>query len=292
MHAIFFHMDDFAIPIGHLPRRFPTALRVGGIGYIGNKAYWMRTRFPTYNFSFILSGGGEYGRGKACWPVRAPCVITQYPNTYVEYGPSGKWKTWEEFYIIYYRDMLPTLQKMGFMQDKRIGWYIGDSGPTRLRLAELRALMEKGRGEGFTDRIDRICEAMILDSILAQTRESVEPERQVVQEIRDHVTEHFLEAHDFEVLARKRGLSPSTFRRYWRQQVAVPPAKFVMKLRIQEACRLLVETRLRVGEIAYRLQFRDPLYFSRRFHLETGLGALEYRRRHHSPLSLARPEPA
>jgi AraC-like DNA-binding protein len=58
-----------------------------------------------------------------------------------------------------------------------------------------------------------------------------------------------------------------------------------MRLKIEEACRLLVETRKKVGEIAEVLGFSDPLYFSRRFRLETGVTAAEYRNTHQSPLS-------
>lgn len=60
----------------------------------------------------------------------------------------------------------------------------------------------------------------------------------------------------------------------------------MMRRRLEEACRLLVETRLKIGEIAAAAGFRDPLYFSRRFRLETGVTAAAYRRSHQSPLSL------
>jgi len=58
-----------------------------------------------------------------------------------------------------------------------------------------------------------------------------------------------------------------------------------MQLRIGEACRLLVETHLSVGEIAAATGFTDPLYFYRRFRIETGATATDYRKNHQSPLS-------
>ena len=48
--------------------------------------------------------------------------------------------------------------------------------------------------------------------------------------------------------------------------------------RLQEARRLLVESDLSIGEIATRLGFEDPLYFSRRFHQYACSTASEYRR--------------
>ena len=58
-----------------------------------------------------------------------------------------------------------------------------------------------------------------------------------------------------------------------------------MRLRIGEACRLLVETHRTIGEIAATTGFTDTLYFYRRFRIETGVTAGEYRRNHQSPLS-------
>ena len=63
----------------------------------------------------------------------------------------------------------------------------------------------------------------------------------------------------------------------------MPPARYVMNLRMREACRLLVETDKTVAEIADILSFEDPLYFSRRFSKMMGTPASDYRRRHAVP---------
>jgi len=157
----------------------------------------------------------------------------------------------------------------------------------RNRLSELKSVAKNVEKNGHADCIDRLCELMVIESILGETRESVDIEERSIQEIRDHVNERFLERHDFHALARKHGLSASTFRRHWFKHVGMPPAHYATQLRIREACRLLVETHLRIGEIADALCFSDPLYFSRRFRLETGVTAAEYRRSHQSPLSFA-----
>lgn len=284
-----FVMDNFLNNLqhlGHLPRRFPSAIPVDTIGYVPHKKDWVRWTFKSYNFSFILSGGGEYWYEGVCWPVQAPCVITQAPGVVMEYGPCGKWTEWEELYLIYNQDRIPALEKMGLIRSNIPAWNIKDIGPTRALLLELKHVETGGAEGGFADRIDRLCELMVIESILGETRESVAPEERAILEIRDYVNLHFLEYHDFDKLARKQGLSASTFRRYWSVLVGEPPARYAMRLRMEEACRLLVETRLKVGEIAEALGFNDPLYFSRRFRQETGGTAAEYRQSHQSPLSL------
>lgn len=288
MHILFIIMDDIfttLMHVGHLPRRFPSASPVDNIGYVPHKRNWVRLRFNSYNFSFILSGGGEYWCEGRCWPVQAPCVITQSPWHHVEYGPSGEWDEWEELYLIYHQSRIPVLEKMGLIRRDTPVWNIKDMGPIRARLNELAQAEAGGQEGGLADRIDRLCELMVMESILGETSGYMSSEERAIQAIRDHVKSHFLERHDFHELARKYGLSASTFRRYWAKRIGVSPARYAMTLKIEEACRLLVETPMKVGEIADALGFNDPLYFSRRFRQETGVSAAEYRHRHQSPLS-------
>ncbi|MEI8351437.1 MAG: hypothetical protein WCG36_03890 [bacterium] len=127
--------------VGHLPRRFPSALPVDNIGYVPRKTSWVRFEFSTYNFSFILSGEGEYWHEGRCWPVRAPCVITQAPGLFLEYGPTGERGEWEELYLIYNRARIPVLEKRGLIRRGIPAWNIKDIGPTRARLLELSRAM-------------------------------------------------------------------------------------------------------------------------------------------------------
>ncbi len=289
MHIIIFDMDYFSkrtMHIGQLHRRFPSAIPVDIIGYMPRKTDWVRCRFNSYNFSFILSGGGEYWHKGECWPVQAPCVITQAPGVMMKYGPSGQWSEWEELFLIYNPCRIPALEQMGLIRQNVFAWNIKNTGPMRALLLELKQVNAGEQDGGLADRMDRLCELMILESILGETRGAMDPEEQAILEIRDKVKLNIQEHHDFDALARQHGLSGSTFRRRWADLVGEPPAHYALRLRIEEACRLLVETRLKVGAIAATLGFSDPLYFSRRFRLETGVTAAQYRQSHQSPLSL------
>ena len=274
--------------IGHLPRRFPSVISVDSIGYIPHKKNWVCHRFTTYNFSFILSGGGEYWREGTRWSVRAPCVITQSPGLLMEYGACGEWTEWEELYLIYDQERIPALEQMGLIRRDVPAWNIRDTGSTRIRLHELVHLESAGPMGGFADRLDRLCELMVLESILGESQAPMDPETKAIHAIRDKVKVDFRMPLDFHALARQHGLSTSTFRRRWAEIVGVPPAHYAMRLKIEEACRLLVETRMKVGEISAATGFSDPLYFSRRFRLETGSTAMEYKQTHQTPLSFPR----
>jgi hypothetical protein len=53
-------------------------------------------------------------------------------------------------------------------------------------------------------------------------------------------------------LLKDHGFSASSFRRYWARRFPVSPTRFVLSVRMHEACRLLAETALTVKEIAER----------------------------------------
>lgn len=287
MDRMIIHMDNFTIHLAPLPRLYPSALPVQSIGYVPAKTTWVHNTFGSSNFSFILKGEGEYRTPQGTWQIQAPCVITQWPDVHLEYGPAARW---EELFLIYNRESLPALVENRFVHPGRRHWHIADPGPTRRRLAELREARNHLEAGGTADRIDRICEALVLESLLGRTGGEADPRRRAVRQVLATIEAHYLEDLDFDELALDAGYSPSHLRRLWNAQVGVPPSRYIMRLRIRAACRLLVETDLPVSEIASRLGFHDRLYFSRKFREVTGETATDYRQHRHWALSLAQVE--
>jgi AraC-like DNA-binding protein len=281
------YMDYFSIHLEPLPRRYPFGLQVRTIGYLPHKTDWVRSKFGTFNFSFILRGGGEYRMGSRVWSVQAPCVITQWPGIHVEYGPG---EFWEELYLIYSAEFQPLLEQRRFADLSRPVWYIRELGPTRRRLTELRVLLADPTAFGRADEIDRIAEHMVLESLISESRPDIGRSERIIQEIQGFLEENYARAIDFDLLAAEHGLSPTTFRRYWGAVISTSPGQYVARLRIRQACRMLAETKKPIGEIAQAVGYEDVLYFSRRFHQVVGETASAYRRRNRSPLSLPQAE--
>ncbi|MHC4885827.1 MAG: helix-turn-helix domain-containing protein, partial [Planctomycetota bacterium] len=250
--------------LAQLPRRYPARIRVGNIGYAPIKAGWVNNTFNSYNFSFILSGQGEYWIGDRCWPVEAPCVIIQQPGIHHRYG-ALEGESWEELYLIYGEEMWPALTELGFAREERYLWRIHDPGPARTQLNRLMQALQAVETEGAADRVDRICEAMVLESLLGEERPQLDAQEEAIRRIQHHLDTHWDEVHDYDELGLEAGFSPSSFRRLWARYVGPPPARYLMEQRINRACRRLMETRLSVAEIAGEVGFKDQLYFSRRF---------------------------
>lgn len=276
-------MDNFVSHVGPLPRRMPSDLPVTSVGYIPRKRDWIRHAFDSFNFSFILSGGGSYRHGDFEFEVCGPCVITQWPGVHTEYGPGGAWESWEELYVIYPASVLPTLRARNLASPEKPAWLVRRTEELVEQIERLKACLPQAAEFGMADRIDRLCEAAALESRLGEHRPPMDRREAVVRAIRQELQESYRQMHDFDAIAQAHGLSPASFRRYWGRYMQMPPARYVMTLRLREACRLLVESEAPVAEIADHLGFGDALYFSRKFNAAQGMPPTAYRRRHDRP---------
>ena len=71
-------------------------------------------------------------------------------------------------------------------------------------------------------------------------------------------------------LAKTAGLSIPHYCSLFRRLAGYPPMEHLRRLNIQHACQMLDTSSLPIGEIAARLGWEDPLYFSRCFRRVTG----------------------
>ena len=79
-------------------------------------------------------------------------------------------------------------------------------------------------------------------------------------------------------LSRHSGLSPTRFSAIFREQTGSSPVDHHIRLRMQAACHYLDTTALSVKEVAAKLGYDDPYYFSRIFQKTLGCSPLAYRR--------------
>jgi len=255
-------------------RRFSGVPAVISSDLVMEKSGWVSSRFNSCNFSMILRGEGRFERMGRVFPVIAPCVITQWPGESVNYGPVNG--TWTEWYCVYDRSQFRNFKARGLLDPTKPVWPVADPASLQLHLSEFAALTRAEDPAWVVDMVDRVAERAILSTWLAPGAPADEYTsfRAMAVSLRQNLARSW----DFDQLAKTSGHSSSTFRRRWIQVFGRPPADYLRHLRLAEACRLLVETPLRIKEIAGRTGFADELYFSRRFHMDIGKSPREYRR--------------
>jgi AraC-like DNA-binding protein len=96
-----------------------------------------------------------------------------------------------------------------------------------------------------------------------------------------HLDEHPEDPRTVEALAREAGLSVRSFSERFARATGETPGVYRNRRRGQAACELLLDTDLRVKEIAAALGYPDPSAFSRQFSRLYGVSPSRFRRERH-----------
>lgn len=99
-----------------------------------------------------------------------------------------------------------------------------------------------------------------------------------LRQITDWIAEHVAEDFDLAQLAAQAGLSKFHFQRLFKGALGVSPSRYQINLWMNEARRLLRETKMSVVEVALEVGYANPGHFSQLFRRETGLSPSDYRR--------------
>lgn len=142
--------------------------------------------------------------------------------------------------------------------------------------ARLMRLVRGAFRKDFEDRfeVERELFAFTLDFEKAAEATRHPQGESLLDGVRTRVLSDLRNRLDVDTLAAERGMSRSAFGHYFRAQTGLTPAHFMTEVRVQEAARLLVSTRLPLHRIAEECGFANAKHFGkvfRRFrHQSTG----------------------
>jgi AraC family transcriptional regulator len=98
-----------------------------------------------------------------------------------------------------------------------------------------------------------------------------------LRQISNWMAEHMAEDFSLDQLAARAGVSKFYFTRLFKNAMGVSPSRHLLTLRMDEARRLLRETKRSVVDIALDVGYANPSHFARFFRRETGLSPSDYR---------------
>ena len=100
---------------------------------------------------------------------------------------------------------------------------------------------------------------------------------QHVGAILQYVHQHFDRTLEMASIARWQGMSPSTFSRFFKRATGDNFVIFVRRLRIDAACRLLLEDERSISDVCFRVGYGNLSNFNRHFKRLVGMTPREYR---------------
>ncbi len=126
--------------------------------------------------------------------------------------------------------------------------------------------------------LHRLRAGALFYELLLRIGEGQPEEPRPIDAVCAYLTEHAAEPFSKERTAANFLMSYSRLAALFKEEKGIPMGEYHNRARMEEACRLLRSTLLPVGEVADRLGFADPLYFSKKFRAFAGLSPAAYRR--------------
>ena len=207
-----------------------------------------------------------------------PQVVMKLPGTRYHLENFSKR---DVFYFIYPSSLMEQFRATGLF-DGPLCWEFPFTPEVELFLRRIYNCMTNCLAPGNADKLDLYCYQLLLELLQYRIHCGKQPdkERELMQKIDSYLLLHAFEDLDLAEVAARFGLSRSSFFRYWKRYSPVSPSRYLLDLRLQEACRRLKESRDRIEEIASALSLGAPAYMSMLFRKKYKMTPLVYRRKY------------
>lgn len=232
-----------------------------------------------YQLLYITEGEGIFNSAHAKdIPLKAGDLFLLFPGEWHTYHPTGK-NGWKSYWIGFKGKNVDDRVKAGFLSVDKPIYHVGFSADI-IRLYEeayKRAQEEAPYSQqilaGIVNHLVGLMYALERSMELSKDHTRVD----MINLARLRIRESLEADLTIQQIAEDLGVSYSNFRKLFKEFTGISPALYQQDLRLQRAKELLATTTLSIKEIAYRLRFESPDYFSSKFKIKTGKKPSEFR---------------
>ena len=232
-----------------------------------------------YQLLYITEGEGIFNSAHAKdIPLKAGNLFLLFPGEWHTYHPTGK-NGWKSYWIGFKGKNVDDRVKAGFLSVYKPIYHVGFSADI-IRLYEeayKRAQEESPYSQqilaGIVNHLVGLMYALERSMELSKDHTRVD----MISLARLRIRESLEVDLTIQQVAEELGVSYSNFRKLFKEFTGISPALYQQDLRLQRAKELLATTTLSIKEIAYRLRFDSPDYFSSKFKIKTGKKPSEFR---------------
>lgn len=210
--------------------------------------------------------------------IKAGDMFLLFPGEWHSYHPLGE-VGWKSHWIGFKGINMDHRVQAGFLSPTHPVYHVGYSDEIlqlydeAMRMARVEAPYVQQTLAGVVNHLVGLMYSLERTNLLSRNHGHVDMVNQARLLIRDG-----LEADvTIQDIARDMGVSYSNFRKLFKEFSGVSPALYQQELRIQRAKELLATTDMSVKQIAYRLRFDSPDYFSSKFKAKTGMKPSDFR---------------
>ena len=106
-----------------------------------------------------------------------------------------------------------------------------------------------------------------------------ETSNQMIHQITEHVQHHFKEKLTLSMFAREYNYSLAHISHSFKKEIGMTFQEYVQSIRIQESCRLLMNTTKKISDIAALVGYTDIKFFNELFKRQMGKTPRQYRKK-------------
>ena len=201
-----------------------------------------------------------------------------FPGEWHTYHPNPK-TGWKSYWIGFKGRNMDDRVRAGFLTPQKPIYHVGFSDEiVRLyKEAYATAVAEAAYSQqlmaGFVNHLIGLMYSLERNIQLSRNQTHVD----MISRARLRIREALESSLTIQQVADELGVSYSNFRKLFKEHTGISPAIYQQDLRLQRAKELLSTTDMSVKEIAYRLNFESPDYFSAKFKIKTGRRPSELR---------------
>ena len=232
-----------------------------------------------YQLLYIEQGEGEFHSATvAAAPLRAGDLFLVFPGEWHSYQPKAT-TGWKSYWIGFRGPNMDQRVQAGFLSREKPIYHAGYSAEVIRLYRDALAAAQKEEAyvqqllAGMVNHLVGLMYALERNHELGHNHAHVD----MISRARLRIRESLEAPVTIQQIAEEEGVSYSTFRKFFKEFTGLSPALYQQDLRLQRAKELLATTDLSIKEIAYRLCFDTPDYFSQKFKAKTGMTPREYR---------------
>jgi AraC-type DNA-binding domain-containing proteins len=195
-----------------------------------------------------------------------------FPGEWHTYHPNPR-TGWKSNWIGFKGKNMDDRVKAGFLSPEKPIYHVGYSAviETLYKRAFEAAMEEAAYAQqmmaGLVNHLIGIMYSLERNIELNKNQQQVD----MVSKARLRIRESLESEVTIQKIAEELGVSYSNFRKLFKEYTGLSPATYQQELRLLRAKELLTTTDLSIKEIAYRLNFESPDYFSAKFKAKMGI---------------------
>ena len=195
-----------------------------------------------------------------------------FPGEWHSYHPTGP-RGWKKYWIGFRGHNMDDRVRAGFLSPTKPIYHVGfsDKIVQLYRSAFDAALAEEAYSQqvmaGIVNHLIGLMYSLERNiELKSRNQEHVN----MINRAQLRIRESLESSLTIQQVAEEMGVSYSNFRKLFKEHTGLSPAVYQQDLRLQRAKELLTTTDMSIKEIAYRLNFESPDYFSSKFRVKTG----------------------